>query len=246
MFRFFPIIFVLEIFCLYHAYRNRADHKWFWFIIIFPLLGCILYLYHHFYSRENLKVVTEGVKGVVNKNYELEKLEKEVKFSDSIRNKTNLAEKYAEMGRTQEAIQLYQSCLEGYNADNTVVKMRLLECLASTGEYQKAVEVGDSIKGDKLFSKSWSRIGYAWSLYHCQRIEDAEENFKATESRYSNYPHRLEYAKFLHEIGRITDCTALLEELLSEFDNMDSSERRQNSADRKEIKDFYASIQNVK
>ena len=242
MFRFFPIVLVLEVFCLYHAYKNRADQKWFWFIIIFPLLGCILYLYHHFYSRDNLKNVAEGVKGVVNKNYELEKLEKEVKFSNSIQNKMNLADKYVEVGRTGEAIDLFKSCLEGFNANNTVVKMRLLECYASVGDYKRACEIGDTLADEKLFSKSWSRIGYAWSLYHSGRTADAEENFKATESRYSNYPHRLEHAKFLVEIKKDSEAKSLLEEMLAEFDNMDGSERRQKYADRKAIREYYAQV----
>ena len=242
MFRLFPIILILEVFCLYHAYKNRADQKWFWFIIFFPMLGCIFYLYHHFYSKDNIKNVAEGVKGVVNKNYEVEKLEKEVQFSNTIKNKINLADKYAADGRTSEAIELYLSCLEGFNADNTAVKMSLLECYATSGEYQKACDIGDTFTTEKLFSKSWSRIGYAWSLYHVGRIEDAEKNFKATESRYSNYPHRLEYSKFLEKIQRKAEAIELLDEMLAEFENMDSAERRQKSADRKAVKDYRASL----
>ncbi len=242
LFRLFPIILILEVFCLYHAYKNRADQKWFWFIIIFPLIGCIFYLYHHFYSKENINIVTESVKGAVNKNYEVEKLEKELQFANTIQNKTNLADKYAADGRTAEAIELYQSCLEGFNSNDTGIKMSLLGCYASIGEYEKACEIGDTLTSEKIFSKSWSRIGYAWSLYHVGRIKDAEANFKATDSRYSNYPHRLEFAKFLVLIQKKEEAIKLLDKMIEEFNTMNSSERRQISTDRKAIIDYRASL----
>ncbi|MFK7784245.1 MAG: hypothetical protein AB8B56_03965 [Crocinitomicaceae bacterium] len=242
MFRLFPLILIIEIFCLYHAYKNRADQKWFWFIIIFPLIGCIFYLYHHFYSKDNIHIVTESVKGAVNRNYEVEKLEKEVQFSSTIQNKTNLADKYAADGRTAEAIELYESCLVGFNSNDLGVKMSLLECYASIREYEKACEIGDTFTSEKAFSNSWSRIGYAWSLYHVGRIEDAETNFKDTNVRYSNYPHRLEFAKFLALIEKKEEAIQLLDKMIDEFNNMNSSERRQISADRKAIIDYRASL----
>lgn len=242
MFRLFPIILILEVFCLYHAYKNRADQKWFWFIIIFPLLGCLFYLYHHFYSKDNINSVTEGVKGMVNKNYEVEKLEKEVQFSSTLQNKINLADKYVADGRTADAIEIYESCLVGFNSKDTGVKMSLLECYATIGNYEKACEIGDTFTSEKVFSKSWSRIGYAWSLYHVGRIEDAEANFRATDSRYSNYPHRLEFAKFSALIQKKEEAIILLDEMIEEFNNMNNSERRQISAERKAIIDFRESL----
>jgi len=242
MFRLFPLILILEIFCLYHAYKNRADQKWFWFIIIFPLIGCIFYLYHHFYSKENINIVAESVKGAVNKNYETEKLEKEVQFANTVQNKTNLADKYAADGRTAEAIELYKSCLVGFNSNDADIKMRLLECYATIEEYEKACEIGDTFTSEKMFSQSWSRIAYAWSLYHVGRIEEAESNFRATNSRYSNYPHRLEFAKFLVLIQKKEEAIQLLDTMIEEFNNMKSSERRQLSANRKAIVDYRASL----
>ena len=83
MFRFLPIVVIIQGYCLYHAYTNRVYQRWFWFIIIFPLLGSVVYLYHHFYSKRNTAVLSEGLKGIVNSNYEVEKMEKELKLTDS-------------------------------------------------------------------------------------------------------------------------------------------------------------------
>ncbi len=76
---FFPIIIMLQVVCLLHAYRNGSDQKWYWLILFYPIIGSIIYLYEHFYSRKNMADLSEGVKGVINSNYEIQKLEKEVK-----------------------------------------------------------------------------------------------------------------------------------------------------------------------
>jgi hypothetical protein len=85
---YYPLIIGLQAFCIYHAYKNNSEQKWFWLIIFFPLIGCIIYLYHHFYSKENVRTISEGIKETVDKNYQTRKLEDKLNFSDSVQNKT--------------------------------------------------------------------------------------------------------------------------------------------------------------
>ena len=68
-----PVI-VFQAICIYHAYRNNVEHRWYWIIGLFPVIGCAIYLVHHFNTRDNLKNITEVVKGVVNSNYNIEKI----------------------------------------------------------------------------------------------------------------------------------------------------------------------------
>ena len=108
---FYPLELLLQIFCVYHAYKHSSEQKWYWLIIFFPVFGSLIFLYHHFYSKDTVETISEGIKGVVNKNYQTEKLENKLNFSDSVLNKTNLANKYMDIGEYSSAIQLYESCL---------------------------------------------------------------------------------------------------------------------------------------
>src|SRR5258706_14699221 len=87
MIRFYTPIFLLQAFCIYHAYKNNADQRWYWFILLFPGIGSAFYLFHHFYNRNNLNTITESVKGVVHSNYSIEQLEEAFRFSDNLRNR---------------------------------------------------------------------------------------------------------------------------------------------------------------
>ncbi|HEY8937946.1 MAG TPA: hypothetical protein VIM65_22140 [Cyclobacteriaceae bacterium] len=111
-------LLILQGFCLYHAYKNHAEQRWYWLIMFLPGIGCIIYLYQNFYSSRNIKNIEQGLKQVVNSNYKIEQLEKSLRFVDNYANKLNLADAYMDHGRFKEAVDLYQGCLNSFMADD--------------------------------------------------------------------------------------------------------------------------------
>jgi hypothetical protein len=225
MIRFTPLL-ILQIFCIYHAYTNRVDWRWYLLIIFLPLIGCIIYLYVHFVNKQNLSTVTKGVQSVINTNHELERLEKQMEFSDTIQNKTLVADKYVELERYEEAIALYQSCLEGFNENDPKTIKKLVKALYLHEDYKKAVFYGDKVLDDPYFLKSEDVICYAWSLFYTDELKLAEALFSKMDVSFANYVHRMEYAKFLHETDRTGEALEKLEEIMAEFDHMESTEKR--------------------
>lgn len=219
-------LLILQAFCIYHAYRSNVEQRWYWFIIFFPGVGCALYLYHNFYNRNSLQKLTEGVKDVVNTNYRIEKLERAMQFSDSVTNKINLADAYATYARYPEAIALYESCLTGYMADDPVVRMKILRAFYGNQNFDRAVTMGDELGGDKEFKNAESRIDYAWSLHKLGKTDHARDVFRDMNRSYTNYKHRVEYCRFLIDVGEQTEVSELLTELLQELDHMKGPERR--------------------
>lgn len=229
---------IVQVFCLYHAYKNRADQKWLWFIIIFPMLGAAIYLYDYFYNRENISTIKDTVNVAMNSNYRVEQLEKEVKFSNSILNRSNLADAYVDLERYEEAIELYESCLTDFNAKNVEITKKLVSCYYQVSNHASAVEFGTKIEGEKVFRNSTDRIAYAWSLYEMNELDRAEKNFIGMDGRYCNYTHREEFAKFLHLTNRHSEAIEKLEELLSELDKMNSSELRPWRSNQRSIREL--------
>ena len=232
---YYPLIIALQAFCVFHAYKNNSEQKWYWLIIFFPLLGCGIYLYHHFYSRENVKIVSEGLKGSVNKNYQIEKLENKVNFSDSVLNKTMLADKYLETNEYEKAIELYDSCLKGFDKGNVDTIQKIIHCYFSTKNYEKAVFWGEKIKNNREFHTSVGHVSYAWSLFHLNETEKAEDNFKLMDASYSNFSQRIEYSKFLYQINKQKEARDMLEEVSEEFDQLDSYSKKHYKGVKKKI-----------
>ena len=242
MIGFYTPILILQAFCLYHAYRNNSMQTWFWLILFLPGIGCAIYLYHHFYNRNNIETLAEGVKNVVNTNYKLEQLEKAHRLSDNTATKTNLAAAYATYGRFDDAINLYQECLTGFMADDPTLQMKLLQTYFLKKDYDAAVRLGANLQYEKEFRNSDERVSFAWALYYTGNTVDSEKEFQEMDRSSANHWHRMEYSKFLVLTGRKDVAHEKLNTLLEEFDLMRGGERRVNSSTIREVKELAAKI----
>jgi hypothetical protein len=240
MYGFFAPIFLLQAFCVYHAYRNNAEQRWYWLIVFFPLIGCVVYLLHIFNNRDTIDSITENVKGAVIKNYRIEQLEKAHRFSDNIKNKMNLADAYAETGRYKEAIDLYAACQQGFMSDDPGLKMKLLYAHFMNGDYQIANQFGAGLESESSFKYSEGRVIYAWSLFTVGQRDAAEATFADMNRSFTNYFHRVEYAKFLIETSRSESAREVLKDIMEEFDQMQPAERNHKRDVLRQIKDVYA------
>ena len=243
MYGLYTPIFLFQAFCIYHAYKNNAEQRWYWLILLFPLVGCILYLIHSFNNRDTLETIGETVKEAVISNYRIEQLEKALNFSDNVKNKVNLADAYLEVGRYHDAIPLYSDCLQGFMADDPPIRMKLLRSHFLSGDYQNAIKLGDELseEKEKEFRDSEDRIAYAWALYVAGDVDKAERTFADMDRTFTNYYHRLEFCKFLLKVEKSDAARDKLKDLMDEFDQMQVIERRSKKHVLRELKDLYAS-----
>ena len=237
----FTPILLLQAFCVYHAYRNNVEQRWYWLILFLPLFGCIIYLVQNFNSASTIKSLEENVKAAVISNYKTEQLEKALRFSDSVKNKIHLADEYVIIGRYVEAIQLYESSLQGFMSDDPSLRMKLLSAHFMNEDYGAAVQYGDNLKSETVFKNSEVRVTYAWSIYQTGQAALAETIFADMDKSFSNYYHRLEYCKFLIKIEKMELAKEKLTELMQEFDHVKGPERRLNRETFSQVKDLHAS-----
>lgn len=242
MLRLYTPVFILQAVTLYLAYRNNAEQRWYWFIIFFPGLGSLLYLFDQYYSQRNISSLTETVKEVVNSNYKTEQLEKAQRFSDNTINRLNLADAYMEIGRYAEAINLYQSTLTGFMEDDPVVRMKLLGALFMAKSYDEVIMLGEKLESEKTFKNAEPRISYAWALHYQGKPEAAEKVFQDMNKPFTNFKHRVEYCAFLSESSRKEEANVLLEELLEEFENMRGPELKLHRDATRNARNLYTLI----
>lgn len=242
MYGYFTPVLILQIFCVYHVYRNHGDQKWYFLIIFFPLFGSLIYLYFNFVNRQNVESLTEGVKSLMNTNYEIEKLEKELRFSDTVANKVKLAEAYINGGRYADAVELYENCVGGIYSEKDSFKVKLLKAYFLNGDYEKAASLGKEIKWERELFNAQERIAFAQSLHQLGKIEEAREVFDKMDVQFANYPHRLAYSRFLAQVEEQQKAKEILDNLLTEIEHMDGYEKRMKRGIYNEVKVFYNSF----
>jgi hypothetical protein len=226
MFGFYTPVIILQALCVYHAYRNNAEQRWYWFILLFPVIGCIIYIVHHFSGRSSIETIATSVKEIVKSNYRIEQLERELKHSDNVTNKLNLADAYTSVARYDEAIDLYERALLGFMADDPDVRMKLLNVCFLKGDYDKVISLGKLLENERSFLNADERVSYALSLHQKGMTEEAEAIFRKMDKPHTNYQPRLQYCYFLAQTRNADALQQKIQELLDEFETMKNNERK--------------------
>lgn len=245
MYGYYTPVLILQGFCLYHSYKNNTHQKYYWLIIFVPLVGSLVYLYLNFYRKSMIYDISDGIKGLINNNHLVEKLEKETKFTDTMSNKKLLAIQYLNKGRITEAIDLLNSCLVGIHADDQEINRLLLQAYYAQQQYKMCISAGEKIKNDYSFNNAEEKAFLAWAYYYTGDKEKAEIIFKSQDGLFSNYFQRLEYAKFLHHIGRTSEAKKKTIVMIEEIEHMDNYEKRLKSVIHSSIKKFHTSIKHL-
>jgi hypothetical protein len=238
----FYIMLALQGFCLYHAYQSHTDQKWYYLIIFVPYIGCFIYLYDAFYSRRSVTQVTEALKQAVSSNYKIDLLEKEAEFSNSATNNIRLADAYVEVGRTAEAVALYDGCRVGFLADDESLQRKLLKALYLNHEYEKVEALGKELANRKSFKDSEERIGLAWALHKLGKTDQAKQHFDDMNRSFTNYVNRQAYCDFLVATNNLPAAKALTSELAQEFEMMKGPERRVHRDIIRQVADMQQSL----
>ncbi len=208
-------------------------------IFILPFVGSLIYLYVHFYSKKNITRVAEGVKGTFVKNYTINKLEKELEFSNTFANKMELAEEHSRVGNFDRAIELYESCNTGLHSDDPGLAMKLIKNQYLNENHEEVVKYGRQLSKVKEFAHSNEKRAYAWSLFRLGKTDESQGVFEEMDLQFANYQNRLEYVYFLEEANKVDQAKEKLDTLLREVDTMDSYEKGINKAIIREIKNQY-------
>ncbi|MFI2743866.1 hypothetical protein ACG2LH_14105 [Zhouia sp. PK063] len=222
----YSIIIFLEIFCLYHAIRSRASYWWLIFIFFVPVVGCAVYLLTQVFSNTDVSKAQQEVTNIVNPGKRVRDLEKQVSFVDTFENKVKLADAYLAGQQYDKAIETYHSALEGHYQEDFYVICHLIKAYFKKDDYAKVLEYANKIKDKKDFQQTEFQFLYGVALEKHYDLMQAEEIFKKIDVRYSNYPERLYFAKFLKAQNRNQEAIAILEEIVLEGENMNRNNYR--------------------
>ena len=134
---FYYLIVALQVFCIYHLYKNRNPIYWVFIILFIPVIGSIIYLFMQVYNKRDAAVITEEITSIINPTKKIKELQAKLEFSDTFQNKVDLADAYLETNDVEAAIKHYEMALEGRFQNDYYTQMfqhhLLLEHSAQSG-----------------------------------------------------------------------------------------------------------------
>jgi hypothetical protein len=135
------VLVLMEVYFAVHAAR-RGRHYWIYIILFAPVVGCIAYFFVHVLpDLGHSKVVEEAGDKIVRAiapTRNLVRLKEQLEFSDTIQNRQLLAKEYLHIGAYEDAITLFESCLEGIFEKEPDIIFDLANAHFLNGSYDEA------------------------------------------------------------------------------------------------------------
>jgi hypothetical protein len=226
MIRFLTPVFILQICCLYHAYKNGKDYFWYLMILMLPLVGAILYILTQVVNKSDIEKVTDEIVTVIIPSRKVKEAEKRLAFSNTFQNRVALADAHFENRDYENASIHYEAALKGNFQKDFYVMTQMISAMSQSQNYEEVIRLADQIKDDHEFKNSRSQYIYGLALDKLGRIEEAEQNLKNIDQRYSNYAERLVLATFYNKNGRRTKAIEILNEIITESEHMTPQNRK--------------------
>ena len=218
----------LQGFCIYHAYRSRSQYYWFFLIIFLPVLGSLVYLFTQVFSEKDINKVQDELVLLVNPTKKISDLEKKFQFNDSFENRVALGDAYLEGNFFDAAIEKYEESLNGVFKNDFYVISNLIKAYYAKNDYEMVIEYAQKIIDKKEFKLSKNQFLYALALEKIGKLDEAEENLKQINIRYSNYEERVFLGNFLLRRDKEDLAKEVFEEILLEAQYMTRPNKKLN------------------
>jgi len=218
------LVIGLQIYCIYHLYKNKNQFYWFFIILLIPVLGSIIYILTQVINTKDVAIIKDEVVNLINPTKKIIDLEKKLEFSDTFQNRIDLADAYLENKDYSNAIKNYEIALTS-NFQNDVYSInQLIKAYYNLDDFDKVIDYSEKIKSKTEFKKS--QFFYGVALENKEQFDAAEIVFQKLNSNYSNYEERLFLAEFLIRRNKNTAAKEVLDQMISESKNMTSPNKR--------------------
>ena len=205
---------VIQFSFAFHAMKTGHGARWIMIIILAPVIGCVLYYFLEVFpqSREQhtLRKHIHDIAKTLNPDGELKRRTDEASTTASVDNRAKLADECLEKGMFDEAIRLYEGCLEGPHANDAGI---LFSC-ARAYFYNKSPRHAEEIlvrleKAHPKFRRDEAVLLHARVLEALGDTTRALAIFEQLRERYVGFEAKYRYGLLLKRLGRDTEAQVL-------------------------------------
>ncbi|MFZ1494186.1 MAG: tetratricopeptide repeat protein [Candidatus Competibacter denitrificans] len=213
------LILIIQIGFAAHAIRRGHDQIWIYLIIFVPLIGCLLYtlmvLLPEARSSRAVRGVSKAITTTLDPKRDLRKRLDNLDASDTVENRTMLADELIKHGMIDDAIELYQRSLKGIYSTDPYLLLGLAKAFFLAGKFKDSKETLDTlIQKNPEFRTQEGHLLYARSLEELGEIDKAMEEYQALCQYYSGAEAKCRYGLLLKRQGKIAEATQIFEELI--------------------------------
>lgn len=227
---YYYLILAFQAYCMYHCFSNKNNNYWFFVIAFVPVVGCLLYLFMNVIRKNDVDKLQKDLTTVINPTKRISDLEKKLEFSGSFENKVALADAYLDNKMYAEAIVQYKSSLINMFQNDFYVLSKLQESYYFSSDFKTSIEYAERILEMPSYKKSKAPFLYGMALDKEGQVAQAEKVLASYNAPYSKYQERLELAKFYIRNNKLAASKEVLQDMITESENMSKPSYKHNLA----------------
>jgi hypothetical protein len=207
---------IIQFTFAFHALRTGRDQKWIWIIILAPVVGCLAYyfmeVFPHSREERQLRKQIHDIAKALNPDGELKRRTEEVAQTASVENRAALADECLEKGMFDEAIRLYEGCLEGPHKDDPRILFACARAYFYNGSHRQSEEILQRLeKSHPGFRRDEAQLLQARVLDAVGETSRATGIYEQLRTTYVGFEAKFRYALLLKRLGRGKEAAELLD-----------------------------------
>ena len=235
---FIGIEVLLQIACAYHAYRNGNAQPWLFIILLFPVVGSVVYIVAvvlpGFRHTSQAQQLATGVRKLIDPDRDLRQRLQEADLVDSADAKRGLAEELMRRGDFPAAVRLLEGAATGIHADDPALLYVLARARFGAMDFVGTQKTLDELR---VANPNWqsgdAHLLYARALEGQGQDLAALAEYEAVAKYFAGEEAKCRLAMFLQKMGRADDARAV-------YQAVAKSGERANKFQRQMQREWYA------
>jgi hypothetical protein len=215
------ITIAIQIAVVIHILKTGRSLRWIFLIVFLPLIGSVIYLVMEVLPElsQNLTVkrARNKLTKFVNPGQDLRRESQEYRRSQSIDSTRKYADELCQLGRYDEAIELYESGLKGMFENDPTLLLGLSKACFQTGDFTRCRQLLDRLtEHNPEFKSADGHLLYARALESEGNTEQALSEYAAVSNYYPGVEARLRHAQLLQTLGQLQEARDLFKQILED------------------------------
>lgn len=213
------LVLLIQFSFAFHALKTGRPYWWVFVIMAFPVMGCLIYYFVEVFpgSREHRSAhrTARRLAKALQPDADLKRRAEELEICGSVDKKIALAEECLNHQMHDEAVRLYESCLEGIFANDSTVLYGLASAAIEGGAWDKASATITRLKASAPDFRT-TEVRLLEARLHDGRGEtdSALAAFRELIPVYVGLEARYRYGDLLLRLGRQEAASQVFDELL--------------------------------
>jgi hypothetical protein len=225
------LMLVAQIACAVHAGRTGRPFFWIFIIIFIPMFGMLAYLaveiLPELLRSRGARRAVSGMGKLLDPEKDYRAALRQVQISETVENKSQLAELCLATRRYDEAAGLYREILTGIHADDPDLLLGLARAEFGLERYAEVeVVLGHLRQANPDYRSADGHLLYARCLELQGKTEAAIDEYEAVAGSYPGQEAKCRYALLLKKVGREDEARRLFGEVRQAVELMPRYARR--------------------